>query len=193
MSSAHNEAADEIRGLLIPLAGEQLLMPNALVAEVVNYQPPRPAEGAPAWLKGSIGWRGEILPVVSMEALMQLPEATLGHRARIVVLNALTGNARLPYLGLIAQAIPRLVRITPDNLEPVDEDGFQLDDLEARITVAGVARRPEDVASVTRDATGAAARRSRSLMASPRPSSGIGTTAIVWHPVASSSRSAARR
>jgi quinone-modifying oxidoreductase subunit QmoA len=39
-----------------------------------------------------------------------------------------------------------------------DEDGFVLDDLEAGVTVAGVARRPEDVASSVRDATGAAAR-----------------------------------
>lgn len=39
-----------------------------------------------------------------------------------------------------------------------DEDGFLLDDAGARITVAGVARRPEDVAASVRDATGAAAR-----------------------------------
>ena len=39
-----------------------------------------------------------------------------------------------------------------------DEDGFILDDLEAGVTVAGVARRPEDVAASVRDATGAAAR-----------------------------------
>jgi len=39
-----------------------------------------------------------------------------------------------------------------------DDDGFVLDDLEAAVTVAGVARRPEDVAASVRDATGAAAR-----------------------------------
>jgi quinone-modifying oxidoreductase subunit QmoA len=39
-----------------------------------------------------------------------------------------------------------------------DDDGFILDDLQARVTVAGVARRPEDVAASVRDATGAAAR-----------------------------------
>jgi len=39
-----------------------------------------------------------------------------------------------------------------------DDDGFVLDDIAAGITVAGVARRPEDVASSVRDATGAAAR-----------------------------------
>jgi quinone-modifying oxidoreductase subunit QmoA len=46
-----------------------------------------------------------------------------------------------------------------------DDDGFVLDDPDAAITVAGVARRPEDVASSVRDATGAAA---RALMAASR-------------------------
>ncbi len=39
-----------------------------------------------------------------------------------------------------------------------DEDGFGLDDMESRVVVAGVARRPEDVAASVRDATGAAAK-----------------------------------
>jgi heterodisulfide reductase subunit A-like polyferredoxin len=39
-----------------------------------------------------------------------------------------------------------------------DGDGFALDDRKARIFVAGVARRPEDVAASVRDATGAAAK-----------------------------------
>jgi quinone-modifying oxidoreductase subunit QmoA len=39
-----------------------------------------------------------------------------------------------------------------------DDDGFVLDDLASAVTVAGVARRPEDVASSVRDATGAVAR-----------------------------------
>jgi quinone-modifying oxidoreductase subunit QmoA len=39
-----------------------------------------------------------------------------------------------------------------------DEDGFGIEDPVAKIFVAGVARRPEDVASSVRDATGAAAK-----------------------------------
>jgi quinone-modifying oxidoreductase subunit QmoA len=40
----------------------------------------------------------------------------------------------------------------------MDDDGFGLDDPQARLFVAGVARRPEDVAASVRDATGAAAK-----------------------------------
>ncbi len=41
---------------------------------------------------------------------------------------------------------------------PKDEDGFGLEDESKKLFVAGVARRPEDVASSVRDATGAAAK-----------------------------------
>jgi len=40
----------------------------------------------------------------------------------------------------------------------MDDDGFGLDDAAAKLFVAGVARRPEDVAASVRDATGAAAK-----------------------------------
>ncbi len=39
-----------------------------------------------------------------------------------------------------------------------DEDGFGLDDMQRGVVVAGVSRRPEDVAASVRDATGAAAK-----------------------------------
>lgn len=45
----------------------------------------------------------------------------------------------------------------PFDLE-LDDDGFGIDDLSRGIIVAGVTRRPEDVASSVRDATGAAAK-----------------------------------
>ena len=68
---------------------------------------------------------------------MQIPESALGHRARIVVCNTTSGNSRLPYLGLIAQSIPRLVRITQDNLEPADEDRLQVPGSVAGVRIGG--------------------------------------------------------
>ena len=126
----------EIRGLLVPLSGAQLLLPNAMVAEVVNYQAPQPIDDVPGWLKGYVGWRGEIVPLVSVERLLGLAETAAGHRARIVVCTALERNARLSYVGLMARAIPRLIRVTSSNLAAVDGD-TQVFGILARLTVDG--------------------------------------------------------
>jgi quinone-modifying oxidoreductase subunit QmoA len=60
--------------------------------------------------------------------------------------------------------VPHLKDGNPFDLQ-TDDDGFGLDNMDARVLVAGVARRPEDVAASTRDATGAAA---KSLIAALR-------------------------
>jgi hypothetical protein len=44
--------------------------------------------------------------------------AVPGVRSRTLVLNTLNGNKKLSHIGLITQALPTLVRVNLDNLEP---------------------------------------------------------------------------
>lgn len=60
-------------------------------------------------------------------------------------------------LVVLATGMVPVVSELPDAM-PRDPDGFALDDRAAHLFVAGVARRPEDVAASVRDATGAAAK-----------------------------------
>jgi quinone-modifying oxidoreductase subunit QmoA len=62
---------------------------------------------------------------------------------------------------LVVLATGMVPNVGSDDLQlalKLDEDNFALDDLPQGVTVAGVARRPQDVASSVRDATGAAAK-----------------------------------
>lgn len=61
-------------------------------------------------------------------------------------------------LVVLATGMVPSSRDTDLALLTLDEDGFALDDPDDGVIAAGVARRPEDVASSVRDATGAAAR-----------------------------------
>ncbi len=67
-------------------------------------------------------------------------------------------HAEADLVVLATGMMPTTAGDEPSLFTGKDEDGFLLDDLAAGVTVAGVARRPEDVASSVRDATGAAAR-----------------------------------
>jgi chemosensory pili system protein ChpC len=126
----------EIRGLLLPMTDQRLLLPNAIVIEVVNYQAPEPLGGAPAWLKGYVTWRREKVPLVSPEQFIALPETAPGHRARIVICSTIGEDTPVSYFGMTAQAIPRLIRVTPDDLGPL-EAGEELRGTLARVIVAG--------------------------------------------------------
>ena len=129
--------SDEVRGVYIPIESSQLLLPNAAVTEVVGFQEPTPAAGAPEWLLGELEWRRQTIPIVSFERALGLSEGKLSHRARIIICNTLNGSQDLPFIGVVAKSIPRLIHVRTDNI--VDAKGEE--DLGPlvlnKVTVAG--------------------------------------------------------
>ncbi|RME21958.1 MAG: CoB--CoM heterodisulfide reductase iron-sulfur subunit A family protein [Deltaproteobacteria bacterium] len=67
-------------------------------------------------------------------------------------------EARADLVVLATGMVPNLASEKLPIPVAVDEDGFAVDDPQQAIFAAGVARRPEEVAATTRDATGAAAK-----------------------------------
>ena len=59
----------EIRGVMIPVTGGRVLLPNATVAEVITYSQPESVANAPKWLLGRLSWRGWRLPLFSFPML----------------------------------------------------------------------------------------------------------------------------
>ena len=104
----------EIYGLMVPLEGEQLLVPRGCVAEVVGYQTPQEMTGAPPWHLGVINWNGRKIPLVSFEGCCGQNVAPPTQRSRVVVLNAVTGEADAGYLAVLSQGFPQLVRVSPE-------------------------------------------------------------------------------
>lgn len=101
----------KVRSQLIPLAGVSLVLPNPCIAEVIGYQEPQPVDGAPDWLLGFIHWRGVRIPLISFEAADGGSPPTVDRRSRIVVLNGIGGEEDLPFFGIVAQGIPRLMQL----------------------------------------------------------------------------------
>jgi len=113
----------EIRGVMIPVTNGRVLLPNATVAEVITYSNPERIPNAPEWLLGRQSWRGWRLPLFSFSILTGLAheEGYLG--ARVAVLKALGGHAKMPFIAMLTQGFPRLTTITPDLLIPTGDEG----------------------------------------------------------------------
>lgn len=112
----------EIRGVMVPVTGARLLLPNATVAEVISYAQPERISGAPSWLLGRLAWRGWRLPLFSFPMLTGALAEEGRANARVAVLKALGGNAGMPFLALLAQGFPRLTTITPELLLPTADE-----------------------------------------------------------------------
>jgi chemosensory pili system protein ChpC len=112
-------AETEIRSVMVPLTGTQILIPNATVAEVVGFSEPEPLPDSPDWLLGSFLWRGWQVPLVSYATLIESAQGESTNGARMCITKTLINNERMPYIAILAQGFPRLTTITEDNLTEV--------------------------------------------------------------------------
>jgi chemosensory pili system protein ChpC len=108
--------SQDIRGVLIQVAGGRLLLPNATIAEVMSYADPEPVEDTPDWLLGRIRWRGWQLPLIAFARLSGIAEEQGGLGSKVIVLKALGGDPKFPYFALLTQGFPRLVTVSRDTL-----------------------------------------------------------------------------
>ena len=111
----------EVRSVLVPVAGSDLLMPNAAIAEIVAYNAPEPIEQAPDWVLGHVLWHGWKVPVIAFGMLTEQVASEPTQTARICVTKCLIGHERMPYIGILAQGFPRLVTVTEDAMTEVPE------------------------------------------------------------------------
>ena len=106
----------EIRGVMLPVTGGRVLVPNTTMAEVITFTQPEPVAGAPAWLLGRLTWRGWGLPVLAFSALADTAAHESTESTRVAILKALSGHAHLQYFGVLTQGFPRLTLISEDIL-----------------------------------------------------------------------------
>jgi len=108
----------ELRVLLLPTRGGDLLLPAGAVAEILRAEGARPpGPDAPAWLIGTLDWHGREVPLTRLvEREGSEPDAA--RRMHAVICLAPGGEARLPFLAIESLGLPHLVRVTAADLGP---------------------------------------------------------------------------
>ena len=119
-----SELRDELYSLLVPLAGERLIVPRACVAEVIGYQAPSEMTNAPAWYAGLVSWGERRVPVVSFAGAFGQALPSVSSRTRIVVYHATAGLLPGGFFGMLTQGFPQLVRVNADVIRPDPSRSF---------------------------------------------------------------------
>ncbi len=106
---------NSIRCIQLPLVEWQLILPNVAVAEIIGYsQPQQAGEG---WFKGLLSWRGAMVPVISVDEMCKHDSQNTGSRTRIAIVYNLSGDKKMPYIGIILQDIPRAYLAEEDRMQ----------------------------------------------------------------------------
>lgn len=118
---AASRPVGDIPSMLLQVADRSLLLPGVAVAEIVNYSYPERPDDAPEWLLGYISWRKLAVPLVSFDLLNGQPAARSAGVPRIAVLNNTGVSEVVPFIAIVIQTIPRLLRITPRDLADIND------------------------------------------------------------------------
>lgn len=109
----------QIRGLLIPLQGSRLVVPNSLVVQILSDVAITSLSGAPTWMMGTVIWQRRIIPALSFELVSnrqyQLPENPMA-----LVLKSINKIESLPFYAIMLSGIPHPKQLNDENISAVE-------------------------------------------------------------------------
>lgn len=110
------EAAQKINSVLIPLNGQNVILPQSAMAEVVPNQGVDGVDTGADWLQGFITWRGHQIPLISLEAMCGRSGGPRTLDNRFVVVYGLEGFPGLSFYAFEVRGIPHPMKIGADAL-----------------------------------------------------------------------------
>jgi len=105
-----------IHSQILSIEGGQLVLPNAAVAEIINYIEPTAVDNSPDWVLGTIEWRGVRIPLISLESAMGKALPSIATDSRIAILNCISGNAKNSFYAIVTIGLPRLVNLDENKI-----------------------------------------------------------------------------
>lgn len=117
--AALEQRALDIPSLILPMSEHFMLAPTVSIAEIVSYHRPAPVQDSPDWLLGTIEWRKQSVPVVSLEVLRGEAVGDVGQKSRFAVFNNTGVSEDLPFFAVPTYGIPRLSRVQEASIHEV--------------------------------------------------------------------------
>ncbi|HZJ81115.1 MAG TPA: chemotaxis protein CheW [Guyparkeria sp.] len=115
-SQAHDEPVRVVR-LPTQLTDIELLVPYALIAEITDVSLPDGSIRLSRNEATNVDWRGQRVPLVSLEAMNGESVPTIGRRVRCAVLYGTDPERALPYFALLLSGVPRTEQVTRAQLQ----------------------------------------------------------------------------
>ena len=133
----------EVKCTILTLRSENVMVPNAAIAEIISAKDALPVENSPDWYLGRMQWRGADIPLVSYEAAGGKDAKKVTLNTQVAVLYSSNNTIRHPYVGLVISGVPHVsvIKSNQINTDPsftVDENPHPMVAQKTRINGAAV-------------------------------------------------------
>lgn len=126
------QAATSERYLAFQLGKEQYAIPLLQVREVIEMSEPTPIPKSPAYFKGVIDLRGQVISVLDLRLKLSLSEIKNGPKTAIVILDL---EPQL-FVGIVVDRVNSVLAFQSDELSPAPNSGNPHES-----SLTGIARR----------------------------------------------------
>ena len=109
---------ETIQYIVIRLGDEQYGIDIRYVDNIVRMQNITRVPKVPAYLKGVINLRGEVIPVMSLRVKMDLPEDEITRATRIIILKMEQQGS----FGILVDEVREVVRLSMDQIDKMSYD-----------------------------------------------------------------------
>ncbi len=109
-------SAQVIKCVILTLRTENVMIPNAAIAEIISARDTSRVENVPDWYVGKMPWRGVDVPLVSFEAAIGHEVKGLNLNTQVAVLYAVSKDAKDPYVGLVMSGIPHVSNFSKNQI-----------------------------------------------------------------------------
>jgi len=116
---------ESIKCVILTLRKENVVVPNALVAEIISVKDIEETKNSPAWFLGNMTWRGADVPLLSFEAAGGEDISKVNLNTQAVVLYAVGKSGEVsenPYLGLVMSGVPHVSNFSRDQIKKEGEE-----------------------------------------------------------------------
>ncbi len=115
--------SNEIRAVLIPIEEERkLLLPNAMVAEVLGMRTIDEIVSDADWVLGTVSWRGWDIPLIDFAILTGgQVEPTVDSSYNMAVLKSINRPEDMPYFAVLSRGIPKLQLVSRGDMQLHEE------------------------------------------------------------------------
>ena len=104
--------------VVFSLAGEEYALPIESVSEIIRHAVPRTVASDTPGVRGVIGLRGKIVPIVDLADRLGLPAGAESADGKVIILDAAGGQ-----LGVVVDEVDEVLTVPAEQLEAVPAAG----------------------------------------------------------------------
>jgi purine-binding chemotaxis protein CheW len=104
--------------VVFSLGGEEYALPIESVSEIIRHAAPRTVASDAPGVKGVIGLRGKIVPIVDLAGRLGLPSTAGDAAGKVIILDAAGGQ-----LGIVVDEVDEVLTVPTEQLEAVPAAG----------------------------------------------------------------------